>query len=339
MVAKWENREAGYKEVQVEIKRNSSSNCAAQVDLFVTHYKACQALEEKLSFATVKARSNGVDGDDLTAFRKDKGFHDAYKLLDKEVDLLWKEQVKARQMRVMARQTSSDLKILTEHIEEDRKIHAKELDEAQELLKKEQAKAKSGKGTIAPSTVKLVDTLEKEFKKHDPGLAKLLKDIADDTKDLAKAYDVYKNEVDQKMDNYAAKFAKMIANTLDLAPKAGGADESGLPTVLQARVLVVAVKKAVALGKVIEKHCRAAVENAQKERASAAPELKAARTGLDTLKKTHKVLAANRKKHAAAIKKAKESKELFRQFKLADEAFSDAEKALVAAMKTIAGVK
>ena len=338
MVAKWENREADYKKLQVEIKRNSFSSCAAQVDLFLKHYKACQALEEKLSFATVKARSNGVEGDDLTAFRKEKGFYDAYKLLDKEVDLLWKEQVKARQMRVMARQTSSDLKILTEHIEEDRKVHAKELEEAQKALKKGQAKAKSGKGAILPSAVKLVDTLEKQFKKREPGLAKLLKDIAEDTKDLAKAYDIYKNEIDQKMDNYAAKFEKMIANKLDLAPKSGGADESGLPTVLQARVLVVAVKKAVALGKVIEKHCRTAIENSKKERASAAPELKAAPTGLDTLKKTHKVLAANRKKHAAAIKKAKESKELFKQFKLADAAFADAEKALVEAMKTIAGM-
>ena len=337
MATKWANHEAEYSKLLPVIKLYSAKACAAQLDTFVKHYKTCQGLEEKLGFALVKARSNGVTGDSLADFRKDKSFNDAYKALDHQIDDLWKEQVKARQMGNEAKQTVNDLKILVEHIEEERKGHSKELAEAQEDLKKDQAKAKAGKGVLSPATIKLVDGLEKEFKKLDPGLAKLLKDIAGDIKDLTEAGSLYRKEIDQKMENYAAKFEKTIEKTLDLAPKSG-ADTAGLPTALQERVLVVAVKKAVALAKVIEKHCKTALEKAEKDRALAAPELKAAKLGLDTLKKAHKVLAANRKKYAAAIKAAKESKELYKQFKLADEAFEGSEKALVATMKTIAGI-
>lgn len=53
-------------------------------------------MEEKLSHLVVKARSNGVSGDSLADFKKDKGFCDAYKALDKEVDALWKVQVQVQ---------------------------------------------------------------------------------------------------------------------------------------------------------------------------------------------------------------------------------------------------
>lgn len=336
MAVKWVNHDAAYSKHQPDIKKYSAKACGTQLALFDKHYKACTDLEDKLSHALVKARSNGVVGDTLADFRKDKGFNDAYKALDREVDALWKEQVICRQMGNEARQTINDLKILIEHIEEERSAHAKEFAEAQEELKKNQAKAKSGKGVLSPAMIKEVDGLEKEFKKLDPGLAKLLKDIAEDIKDLTEAGGLYRKEVDTKMDNYAAKFTKTIEKTLDLAPKSGE-NVSGLPTALQDRVLGVAVKKAVALGKQIEKHCRNALEKAAQDPALAAPELKAAKLGLDTLKKSHKALAANRKKFAAAIKAAKDNKELYKQFKLADEAFESAEKALIGTMKTIAG--
>ena len=338
MAVKWANHDAAYSKLQPAIKDYSAKACGSQLDAFMQNYKNCQALEEKLGHALVKARSNGVTGDSLADFRKDKGFNDAYKALDHEVDDLWKEQVKCRQMGNEAKQTVNDLKILVEHIENERKDHTKELADAQDDLKKEQAKAKSGKGVISPSTIKLVDGLEKEFKKLDPGLAKLLKTIADDIKDLAEAGALYRKEIDQKMENYAAKFAKTIEKTLDLAPKSG-ANTAGLPTALQERVLVVAVKKAVALAKLIQKHCKAALEKAEKDPALAQPELKAAKLGLDTLKKNHKALAGIRKKYASAIKAAAESKELYKQFKLVDEAFADAENSMLQTLKTVAGMK
>ncbi len=338
MAAKWENHDGSYGKLQKAVKEFSDKACGSQLDLFLKHYKTCQGLEEKLSFALVKARSNGVTQDSLSDFKKDKGFADAYKALDKEVDALWKEQVKFRQMCNEAKQTVNDLKVLVEHIETDLKVHRKELDDAEDALKKDQAKAKSGKGTLTPSIAKTAATLDKEFKKQDSALAKLLKDIAADMKDLTEAGGLYRKNIDQKMENYAAKFEKMIEKTLDLAPKTGE-NVSGLPTALQERVLEVAVKKAVALGKLIEKHCKAAVEKAEKDRALAGPELKAARTGLDQLKKSHKVLAGNRKKYATAIKQAKDNKLLYKQFKLADEAFAGAEKTLIATIKQIAGMK
>ena len=102
---------------------------------------------------------------------------------------------------------------------------------------------------------------------------------------------------------------------------------------------MVAVKKAMALAKLIEKHCKAALEKAQKDPALAQPELKAAKLGLDTLKKSHKALAATRKKYAAAIKAAADRKALYKQFKLVDDAFAGAEKAMLHALKEVAGIK
>ena len=138
------------------------------------------------------------------------------------------------------------------------------------------------------------------------------------------------------MDSYAAKFEKTIAKTLDLAPKAG-ADQAGLPTALQERVLLVAAKKAVSSAKGIEKFCKYALEKAETDKALAAPDLKAARTGLDALKKVLTAQRAIRKKYAAQIKKAKNSKQLYGQFTDMEEAFAGAEKKLVTTMKEIAG--
>ena len=172
MAVKWANHEADYGKLQAAIKQHSAKACGAQIEAFQKHYKTCQELEEKLGHALVKARTNGVTGDSLADFHKDKSFNDAYKALDHQVDDLWKEQVKARQMANEAKQTVNDLKILVEHIEEERKDHAKELAEAQDDLKKDQAKAKSGKGVLSPATIKLVDTLEKDFKKLDTTIPK-----------------------------------------------------------------------------------------------------------------------------------------------------------------------
>ena len=336
MATKWENRTVGYNDLESAIKKYSAKELKGQVDLFLKQYKDVADAEEKLAPALIKARGKGVEGTELADFRKDKEFNDAYKGLDHAVDALWKEQVKCRNMGNEARQTINDLKTLAEHISSDLATHEKELEASRESLKKDQAKAKAGQGTLTPSTIKEADTLEREFKKYAPDLEKLNKDIAGDLKDLTEAAGIYKREVDQKMDNYAAKFEKTIAKTLDLAPKAG-ADQAGLPTALQERVLVVAAKKAVSSAKDIEKFCKYALEKAETDKALAAPDLKAARTGLDALKKMLTAQRAIRKKYAAQIKKAKNSKQLYGQFKDMDEAFAGAEKKLVTTMKEIAG--
>lgn len=338
MVAKWGSHEADYKDLENAIKKHSSKVMKAQVDEFLKQYKVIEELQDKLPAALVKARSDGVEGGSLDEFKKNKGFYDAYKALDKAVDALWKEQVKCKQMTNEAKQTVNDLKTLAEHIETDLKAHEKDLKEAQEELKKDQAKAKAGKGTLTPSVIKGVETQEKDFKKTGAEMEKLAKTIAADIKDLTEAGNVYKTEVNQKMDNYAAKFEKTIEKTLDLAP-ATGATVVGLPTALQEKVLVVAAKKAVADAKQIEKHCKYALEKAEKDKALAAPELKAASTGLAALKKVLSVQSGARKKYAAHIKKAENSKEIYKQFKFIDDAFATAEKALQATMKTIAGMK
>ncbi|MEO6299205.1 MAG: hypothetical protein ABIV25_00090 [Paracoccaceae bacterium] len=339
MGANWGNHERDYKELEPAIKNYASKALKTEVDDFIKHYKVCEDLQDKLPAALVKARAEGTAGSSLSDFKKNKGFYDAYKALDKAVDVLWKSQVKCKQMTNEAKQTVNDLKTLTEHMQTDLKLHEKELKESQDDLKKTQDKAKSGKGTLSPSVIKAADALEKDFKKNAPALEKLGKTIAGDIKDLVEAGNVYKSGVDQKMDNYAAKFEKMIDKTLDLAPPSDAKDVVGLPTALQEKVLVVAAKKAVADAKQIEKHCKAALEKAEKDKALAAPELKAASTGLAALKKVLAVQGGARKKYAPFIKKAENSKEIYKQFKFIDDAFATAEKTLVTTMKAIAAIK
>jgi hypothetical protein len=338
MAAKWGNHAQGYKDLESAIKTYSARALKGQVDEFLKQFKVVDGLQDKLPAALVKAREDGVDATSLSDFKKHKGFYDAYKALDKAVDVLWKEQVKCRQMTNEAKQTINDLKTLAEHVATDLKLHEKELKEAQDDLKKDQAKAKAGKGTVTPSAVKAVETQEKDFRKIGGDLEKLLKTIAADIKDLTEAGNVYKTSVDQKMDNYAAKFEKMIEKTLDLAPKSV-ATVAGLPTALQEKVLVVAAKKAVSEARQIEKHCKTALEKAEKDKALAAPELKAASAGLAALKKMLAVQTGARKKYAAFIKKAANSKEIYKQFSSIDEAVAGAEKTLVTTMKTIGPLK
>ena len=338
MASKWENRIAKYKGLEGQIKKYGLKPMKAQVDLFLACFKAVEEAEAKVAPALVKARTKGVAGDTLADFRKDKDFNNAYKALNRAVDAMWKEQLKCRMMGNEASQIADDLKGLLQQIDGDLTRHQKELDDADADLKKDQAKAKAGTGTLSPSKLKEADTLTREFKKNSAELEAVKKEMAVDMKDLTEADKIYGREVDHKTDTYAAKFEKTVEKLLDLAPKTGS-DQAGLPTALQERVLLVAAKKAVLSGKDVEKSCKYALEKAVQDKTLAAPDLKAARLGLDALKKILVTQSANRKKYATQIKAAKNRKDLYKQFKLVDDAFSSAEKTMVDTMKQIAGYK
>ena len=338
MASKWENRTAKYRGLESQIKKYGLKPMRAQVDRFLGCFKVVEVAEAKLAPALVKARTKGVAGDTLADFRKDKDFNDAYKALDGAVDVMWKEQLKCRMMGNEASQIADDLKGLLQQIDSDLTRHQKEMDEADDDLKKSQTKAKAGTATLSPSKLKEADTVTREFKKNSAELEAVKKEMTADIKDLTEADKIYEREVDHKTDSYAAKFKKTIEKLLDLAPKSGS-DQAGLPTALQERVLLVAAKKAVMGGKDVEKSCKYALEKAAKDKALAAPDLKTARLGLDALKKILTTQSANRKKYATQIKAAKNSADIYKQFKLVDDAFASAEKTLVATMKQIAEYK
>jgi len=339
MSVKWANHESGYAKLQPAIKDYAAKACAAQAELFLKHYKACTGYQDKMPPALIAARKAGVDGSSLSDFRKDKGFNDAYKALDREVDALWKEQVKLRQMCNEAKQTVNDLKILIEHIEEERKAHAKELAEGQDELKNMQAKAKAGKGVLSPATIKLVDGLEKEFKKLDPGLAKLLKEIEADIKDLTEAGGIYRKQVDPKMETYAAKFVKMIEKVLDLAPKPAVATAANnLPDILEEGKLKSGIGKTVVQAGAIKEVCAQALDEAKTDRKAAVTTLKAVKIPMDQMKKFQRLLLTARKKFAKQIKEAKNGNDLEKQFKVVDTALKSTEELLIKTTKAIASM-
>ena len=343
MARKWDDHAGSYKKLGADITKHSLKVSKGLIADFINHYRKIEQLEDKLPAALIKARENGVSGDGLAAFKKDKGFSDAYKALDKEVDNLWAVQVKCKNIANEALATALDLKTLAEKIEKDLSEHEKDLKDAEDELKKHDAKVKAGKATVSPAMLKAIDLQRKDMAKTPKELEKLLKDIANDRKDLTEAGNLFEKMTDKKMEFYAAKFDKMIEKTLDLAPegkdgkddKDSGA-EPDLPAALQPKPFGVAVKKAVAMGKTIEKHCTTAVDKAQKDKKLADPELKAAKTGIESLKKVHIALGKERKKSLDALRASTLAKDYERQFKEIEEAFASAVKAQRVAVAAIA---
>ena len=340
MTKKWDDHAAAYKKLSGDITKHSLKVSKGLIADFINHYRKIEQLEDKLPAALIKARENGVSGDGLAAFKKDKGFSDAYKALDKEVDHLWAVQIKCKNIANEALATALDLKTLAEKIEKDLNEHEKDLKDAEDELKKHDVKVKAGKATVSPAMLKAIDLQRKDMAKTPKELEKLLKDIANDRKDLTEAGNLFEKMTDKKMEFYAAKFDKTIEKTLDLAPDGKDGKDSGaepdLPASLQPKPFGVAVKKAVAVGKAIEKHCTTAVDKAQKDKKLADPELKAAKTGIEALKKVHIALGRERKKSLDALRESKLAKDYERQFKEIEEAFASAVKAQRVAVATIA---
>lgn len=340
MAKKWGDHAGAAKKLSGDVAKHGLKVLKPLIADFINSYRRIEGHADKLPGTLIKARENGVSGDGLAAFKKDKGFADAYKLLDKEVDVLWAVQVKIKNLENEALATAQDLKNLAEAIEKDISEHEKELKDAEDELKKHEVKVKAGKATLVPSMLKAIDVQRKDMAKTPKDLEKLLKEIAADRKDLLTAGDLFDQQTDKTMVTYAAKFDKTVEKILDLAPDGKAGDDDGndpdLPANLQAKPFGMTVKKAVASGKAIEKHCLTAIAKAQKDKKQADPEMKAVKAGIEALKKVYVTLGKDRKKAAEALRKSKLAKEYERQFKEMDEVFASAVKAQRLAVVTIA---
>lgn len=332
MAKKWEDHTGAYKKLSGDVAKFSLKAVKGLVADFINSYRKVENFEGKLPDTLVKARENGVTGDNLAAFKKDKVFADAYKLLDKEVDVLWAVQVKIKNIENEALTTANDLKTLSERIDKDLKDHEKD---------QKDAEAKAKKSPPPPKEQLAAEIQRRADAKTAKDLQALQVTIAKDRKDLTEAADLFDKQTDRKMTTYAAKFDKMIEKILDLAPEGkddgkDGGDDPDLPGNLQFKPFSVTVKKAVLQGKTIEKHCAMAAEKAKKDKKQAVPELKAAVTGLAALKKLRISLGKEQKKAMPALRKSPREKDYQKLFMDIETAFQSAVKVHRGAVMTIA---
>ncbi len=329
MAKKWDEHAGAYKKLSADVTKFGMKAIKPLVADFINSYRKVERHEEALPDTLVKAREKGVTGDNLAAFKKDKAFADTYKALDKEVDVLWGVQVKIKNFENEALSTANDLKTLSERIDKDITDHEKEQKDAETKAKKaglkEQLAAEIARRELVRTTKELRDLQAK---------------ITKDGKDLIEAGELFDKQTDKKMVTYAAKFDKMIEKILDLAPDSKDDDKDGtdpnLPSNLQFKPFSVTVKKAVLAGKAIEKHCAVAVEKAKKDKKLAVPELKAAQTGIEALKKIRIALGKEQKKAMPALRKSPHEKEYAKLFMAIDEAFQSAVKVHRTAVISIA---
>lgn len=329
MAKKWDDHAGAYKKLSGDVAKFGMKSIKPLVADFINSYRKVENFEGKLPDTLIKARENGVTGDNLAAFKKDKVFAGSYKLLDKEVDVLWAVQLKIKNLENEALSTANDLKTLSDRIDKDIADHDKEQKDAEAKAKKaglkEQLAAEIARRALVKTTKELQDLLAK---------------IAKDRKELIEAGDLFDKQTDNTMVTYAAKFDKLIEKILDLAPDSKSDDKTGndpdLPDNLQFKPFSVTVKKAVMAGKAIEKHCDMAVEKSKKDKNQAAPELKAAQTGIEALKKLRISLGKEQKKAMPALRKSPREKEYAKLFTDIENAFQSAVKVHRTAIMTIA---
>lgn len=329
MAKKWDDHAAAYKKLAGDIAKHGQKVLKSLIADFINSYRKVERHEAALPETLIKARGNGVTGDNLAAFKKDKVFAGAYKLLDKEVDVLWAVQLKIKNLENEALSTANDLKTLSERIDKDIAEHEKEQKDAEAKAKKAGLKEQLAAEIARRELVKTIKEMQD-----------LQAKIAKDGKELVEAGDLFDKQTDKKMATYAAKFDKLIEKILDLAPDSkeakDGDDDPDLPADLQFKPLTVVVKQAIMAGKTIEKHCAMAIEKAKKDKNQVAPELKAAVAGLAALKKLRISLGKEQKKAMPALRKSKHEKEYAKLFTDIEEAFQSAVKVHRAAVMTIA---
>lgn len=329
MAKKWDDHAGAYKKLSGDVAKCGLKAIKPLVADFINSYRKVERHEAALPDTLVKARENGVTGDNLAAFKKNKAFADTYKTLDKEVDVLWAIQLKIKVVENDAITAANDLKTLSDHIDKDIADHDKEQKDAEAKAKKtglkEQLAAEIARRELVKTTKELRDLQAK---------------IAKDRKDLIEAGDLFDKQTDKKMVTYAAKFEKMIEKILDMAPDGKDSDKDGtdpdLPGSLQFKPFSVTVKKAVLAGKAIEKHCAVAVEKGKKDKKQAVPELKAAQSGIEALKKLRISMGKEQKKAMPALRKSSREKEYAKLFIDIEEAFQSAVKIHRTAVMTVA---
>ena len=201
MAKKWDDHAGAYKKLSGDVAKFGMKSIKPLVADFINSYRKVERFEAALPDTLIKARENGVTGDNLAAFKKDKVFADTYKLLDKEVDVLWAVQLKIKNLENEALSTANDMKTLADRIDKDIADHDKE---------QKDAEAKAKKAALKEQLA--AEIARRELVKTTKELQELLSKIAKDRRDLIEAGDLFDKQTDKKMATYAASILPLTAS-------------------------------------------------------------------------------------------------------------------------------
>lgn len=299
MAKEWDKFQADYKKLKPAIGKHSTTEASAVFTRFKLASANLSQGEENLGDSTVTARKNGVTGDKLTDFMKDKSFSDAKKLLDKVV-AEYVEQLQAVDAFCdAAAAVSGDVAVLQKAIEKD--------------LKSRKDKSESKKDIEA-----------------------LLATTVDDIKELNKSV-AYKTKPNPFQRGYAANFAKHLDKIVKEAPEEQERKKNAteMPQLFVDRNIKTNFTKAVALGKAVADACDKAMEAAGNDMAAAVPHLKAAQTALVALKGLNDSYVEAVKKFQADIDNSKDKDKVEKMIAAIAKSFDTAARAFKGASTTI----
>lgn len=273
MAKEWDKFQSDYKKLAPKITEYSAANASVAKTRINTANTNCGEGERNLSDAMVGARKNGVTGDTLVDFMKDKGFADDYKALKSANNML------AEELQTMEAFSKEAATVVAE------------------LVKLDAAITKDLKGRKDKS----------ESKKD---IEALQGKIAEDLKSVKDAAGKWA-AVEPLKKNLPGKFPDTVARILKQAPdvQAKRQEAEMLPMLLVDRNLKSNVSKAAALAKKIMDDTSAAIDLAADDMAGAAKLIKASSEDLKKLSELNasyqKLLSTNKQDIAISLDKDK----------------------------------
>lgn len=240
-----------YKKIEPKLKDYNKKNVGDELKrkVMAAFQNAKFDGEDYLLESCATARDNGVTGNKVQDFMKDKAFADALKVFDKAVGMMKEEQVKLEKFCKGAEAVSGELSKLLTAIEKDLKS------------RKDKSKTKSD-----------IESMRDQVKADIVEMGKSAKTFS---------------ELPPGQQTYVADFQKSVTRIVSAAPEKAAAkrDATMMPQMLEARNRTHGLGKAVKLYKEIDALCDSAIDKAGTDLKAAQPDLKTAAGKLAELKK------------------------------------------------------
>ena len=300
MAKEWDKFQATYKKIEPKLKIYTEANGAKKSAILSNAYSNCSVGENNITDSIVTARENGITGNELKGFMKDKGFQEAMKLYTLAVNEMDTAQKDYGAFCAAARGVADEVATLHAAIEKD--------------LKGRKDKSESKKE---------IEGLRDQLGKDWPLLDAVAKR---NTKNTSPA-----------KEKYVENYQKTIDTLLKEAPEEQQRkkDESELPQLLVDRNIKSNFSKAVGMVKRIDEHCAAALEASEEDLKAAAPHLKLAVGELSPLKKLSDSYEEVAKRFDANIQNSKDEAKIRKMIGAITKGFADSDRKIRGIATTI----
>lgn len=299
MAKEWVKFQADYKKLKSNIDKYTVK-AAEGIERRLRATKSnCDEGESHLTESLAKARKNGVTGDKLADFQKDKDFSAAKKLLDKSVVELVADLNELKAFCAGAQDTADKVAALNVAITKDLKS------------RKDKSQSKSD-----------IEALQAQTAADHQVLTKAAGFINKPTKATLGYVDNYKKTID-----------KIVATAPEEAERQMNATE--LPQLLVDRNIKSNFSKVVAAAKNVAAACNDAIDAAAENVKAALPHLKVAQVEFAKIKTIHDQYQLVSKNYKAAINESKDKAKIEKMVTAIETSHDTAERELRGAATTI----